>query len=326
VSESTEATHYQIELTSRQVLAALVVLLVCLFAAFFAGVWIGRNAEASSAAHTLASVDEVSRGGERFDFFGKTGDGEDAKPGGRGAAGSDRGAGAGEDLSASPTAAPAGQADLGPDPDDSELEGDQSAITDANPDALFHDEDTAAAGKPPAPGEKGARAARRRQAREERAKAAAEKAASAQQGAAQQSSAASPPVKNAAAATASTATGGPATAGGPAASAPASASAATAADKTAAAEKTTPADKTAASSDALHIQVLATADQSKAQALVARLTGAGFKTYIAPSNEGGRTVYRVRVGPITDRAVATKQAQELKSRWGLDSWISPGVP
>ena len=73
VNDSSEATHYQIELTSRQVLAALVVLLVCLFAAFFSGVWIGRNAEAGSAAHELASVDEVSRGGERFDFFSKTG-------------------------------------------------------------------------------------------------------------------------------------------------------------------------------------------------------------------------------------------------------------
>ena len=72
MNDSTEATHYQIELTSRQVLAALVVLLICLFAAFFSGVWIGRNAEADSAALELARVDEVARGGERFDFFSKT--------------------------------------------------------------------------------------------------------------------------------------------------------------------------------------------------------------------------------------------------------------
>ena len=72
MNDSSEATHYQVELTSRQVLAGLAVLLVCLFAAFFAGVVIGRNAEASSAASELASVDEVARGGERYDFFSKT--------------------------------------------------------------------------------------------------------------------------------------------------------------------------------------------------------------------------------------------------------------
>ena len=75
-----------------------------------------------------------------------------------------------------------------------------------------------------------------------------------------------------------------------------------------------------------HIQVLATSDRVKAEALVARLVDADFKAFIVPSNEGGRTVYRVRVGPFNDRAMAAGKAQELKSRWGLDSWISPGAP
>jgi cell division septation protein DedD len=75
-----------------------------------------------------------------------------------------------------------------------------------------------------------------------------------------------------------------------------------------------------------HIQVLATADRAKAEALVARLVDADFKAFIVPSNEGGRTMYRVRVGPFSDRTIAAGQAQELESRWGLDSWISPGSP
>ena len=85
--------------------------------------------------------------------------------------------------------------------------------------------------------------------------------------------------------------------------------------------------KPAAATDAgFHIQVLATSDRDKAEALVARLVDADFKAFIAPSNEGGRTMYRVRVGPFSDRAIAAGKAQELKSRWGLDSWISPGAP
>jgi hypothetical protein len=115
---------------------------------------------------------------------------------------------------------------------------------------------------------------------------------------------------------ASTAAGGSAAAGAPPPPANAAVRPAASAPATA--------DKTAASSDALHIQVLATADQAKAQALVARLVGAGFKAYIAPSDEGGRTVYRVRVGPITDRALATKSGAGAQVPLGLDSWISPG--
>ena len=98
MNDSTEATHYQIELTSRQVLAALVVLLICLFASFFSGVWIGRNAEADSAAHELARVDEVSRGGERFDFFSKTGTPHAAGAGPSGARRRDRAGRAGLPL------------------------------------------------------------------------------------------------------------------------------------------------------------------------------------------------------------------------------------
>ena len=75
-----------------------------------------------------------------------------------------------------------------------------------------------------------------------------------------------------------------------------------------------------------HIQVLATSDREKAEALVARLVDADFKAFIVPSNEGGRTMYRVRVGPFEDRAIAAGKAEELETRWGLDSWISPGAP
>ena len=304
MSDSGEATHYQIELTSRQVLAALVVILVCLFAAFFSGVWIGRNAEADSAANELARVDEVSRGGERFDFFSKTGTPHPAGAGPSGAATDETQPGE-PDFPSSPAGAAIDQGDFGPDPDDAEIaptEGDQASMTDADPDALFEGDEAAATDDDLAPPEEMGRGGRRR-----RAAARAEEEAN-------PDAAESEP----AAATATE------VAGGSARTAAAATPAAAAAKPAAAAEPAPPAPT--GDGPGFHIQVLATSDRDKAQALVARLVDADFKAFIVPSNEGSRTMYRVRVGPFSDRAMAAGKAQELKSRWGLDSWISPGAP
>jgi len=43
VSEQYEPSYYEIALTGRQVLVAFVILLICLVAAFFSGVWVGRG-------------------------------------------------------------------------------------------------------------------------------------------------------------------------------------------------------------------------------------------------------------------------------------------
>ncbi len=43
MSEQYEPSYYEIALTGRQVLAGFVILLVCLVAAFFSGVWVGRG-------------------------------------------------------------------------------------------------------------------------------------------------------------------------------------------------------------------------------------------------------------------------------------------
>jgi len=58
VSEQYEPSYYEIALTGRQVLVAFVILLVCLVAAFFSGVWVGRGgpggAGTAEAAETVA--------------------------------------------------------------------------------------------------------------------------------------------------------------------------------------------------------------------------------------------------------------------------------
>ena len=49
MSEGYEQSYYEIALTNRQVLVAFVVLLLCVLAAFFAGVWVGRGSPRSEA-------------------------------------------------------------------------------------------------------------------------------------------------------------------------------------------------------------------------------------------------------------------------------------
>jgi cell division septation protein DedD len=308
VNDSSEATHYQIELTSRQVLGGLVVLLVCLFASFFAGVWIGRNAEADSAANELARVDEVARGGERFDFFSQTG----APQGGAAGSAGDEAAPEAGDFPAAGAEASLDQGDFGPDPDDAELgagEGDHTAMAATDPEDLFAGDEAEPTGDELAPPEEMGRGGpptatgdgpgRRRRAA---ARAAEEETAAASEE--------RPPPPGLSAPRGEPATGTDAAAG-------------TGSTTAAAAPASKPA---AAAESGFHIQVLATSDRAKAEALVSRLVGADFEAFIVPSNEGGRTMYRVRVGPFSDRTIAAGKAQELESRWGLDSWISPGTP
>ena len=280
MNEPSEATHYQIELTSRQVLTALAVLLTCLFAVFFAGVWIGRSAAAEQAALELASVGEESRAEGQFDFFSQTtlpSEGGREEPARRSEEG---------DEPSRATAGPGDRSrpareemDFGPDPDDEELEP-------ANPESLFEDPAPSTDGEELPPPEEMGREARRR-----RAAARAE---------AQRSDA-----------TDESETEGE----DPAAD-----------DAAGAAVAAPPAQQAAPAESGFHIQVLATSDRQKAQALVERLVDADFKAFIAQASEGGRAVYRVRVGPFPDRALATRQAAELESRWGLESWISPTAP
>ena len=278
MNEPSEATHYQIELTSRQVLTALGLLLTCLFAAFFAGVWIGRSAAADAAALELASVDEIARADEQFDFFSRT----TLPPGSRadGPAGSAQSEGdddaetsSGRDSAYEPARPAAGERDaLGSAPAEDELEP-------VDPESLFEDPEAANGDDELPPPEEMGRGGRRRRA------AAREDAADVTATDPDDATEAAPP------------------------------------------DSPPPAPPSAApAASGFHIQVLATSDRRKAEALIARLVDADFKAFLVPSNEGSRTVYRVRVGPFPDRALATRQAADLESRWGLDSWISPGTP
>jgi hypothetical protein len=258
MSESIDSTHYQVALTNGQVLTAFGVLLGCILAAFFAGVWIGRGATGNELMQ-VANARAEEPDAKQFNFF--SGDSPADEP----AAGSADEASTPESTRPARTAAkPVAKA---PEPKrvaPTQRSSEPAATAAASP--------ARAETPPPEP-------MRRTGAVPSSAPSTPEAAPAAQP-------AAEPPPAKAETAVA--------------ASAPAQATA-----------------------DGFLIQVFASADQSKAQALVDKLVDADFNAFLAPTDTPGSEVYRVRVGPLPSREVAQRQAAEMKRRWGLESWISP---
>ena len=61
MSQSHEPSYYEIALTNRQVLVVFVVLLVCIVAAFFSGVWVGQKDSLPVPGPALAEADSGPR-------------------------------------------------------------------------------------------------------------------------------------------------------------------------------------------------------------------------------------------------------------------------
>lgn len=70
------------------------------------------------------------------------------------------------------------------------------------------------------------------------------------------------------------------------------------------------------------IQVFSSAEQSQAGDIRDRLTAAGYKAYLSPVAVGGRTMYRVRIGPFTSRAKAQEVAERVRKSHRLDTWVT----
>jgi DedD protein len=68
------------------------------------------------------------------------------------------------------------------------------------------------------------------------------------------------------------------------------------------------------------VQVGAFSAAETARKLVKDLGGAGYRAFVSPVRKGGKTLYRVRVGPEGDKAHAEQLAQRLKAR-GLPATV-----
>lgn len=65
------------------------------------------------------------------------------------------------------------------------------------------------------------------------------------------------------------------------------------------------------------VQVAALADPAKAHAMAVRLSEAGFPASVSPVHSGNKTLYRVRVGQVSNKAVAEALRQRLFEARGL---------
>lgn len=80
MSDQTELSYYEIALTGRQVMVAFVVVLVSLLAAFFAGVWVGRDDASELAEVPVEEMGEIGAAGdgvEELAFFEESSRGEE---------------------------------------------------------------------------------------------------------------------------------------------------------------------------------------------------------------------------------------------------------
>jgi cell division protein FtsN len=70
------------------------------------------------------------------------------------------------------------------------------------------------------------------------------------------------------------------------------------------------------------IQVFSSADKTQADSIRAKLSGGGQKAYLSPINRGGRTMYRVRIGPFKSRGDAQSVADKVRKGYKLDTWVT----
>jgi cell division septation protein DedD len=309
-----EPSYYEIALTNRQVVVAFIVLLVCLVAAFFSGVWIGREsstrafaqlaratppgAGSAAAGSGTPSTDGTAAAGaagagerpdgqalQEFKFFNdqKKKPAAEAHPGrqekGRAVAPPEPAAEATPERQESPrAAAPVAAVKAAP-----------PAATPSRPPA-----GAAGEGEPMPPAAAAGRSRR---------------AATAASAEPRPAPVAVRPVAEAAAPTAAVAP-----------IAPSSASSEGPREAKRPAEGPQPA---ALGAGSVVIQVFSSSDKAQAEKIRERLVKAGQEAFLSPIEKGGQTMYRVRLGPFPSREKAEKVADQVRREQKLDTWITP---
>jgi cell division septation protein DedD len=70
------------------------------------------------------------------------------------------------------------------------------------------------------------------------------------------------------------------------------------------------------------IQVFSSPEKDQAVRIRDRLVSGGHKAYLSPVEVGGRTMYRVRIGPFTARDKAQQVAEQVRKGYKLDTWVT----
>jgi len=86
-------------------------------------------------------------------------------------------------------------------------------------------------------------------------------------------------------------------------------------------ESTTKQDGTNEGESLLVLQVMSLSGREKADELVKQLTDLGYDAMIEPATSNGKTIYRVRLKPTTDRSLLERSAKDIESKLNLPSLI-----
>lgn len=81
-----------------------------------------------------------------------------------------------------------------------------------------------------------------------------------------------------------------------------------------------PASRPPAAKGSFAVQVGAFGSTQGADKVVRELHAAGFDAYVSPVQRSGKTLFRVRVGPVAERSRADSMAATLKGR-GLPATV-----
>ena len=276
-----EPSYYEIALTNRQVLVAFVILLVCVVGAFFAGVWVGRGGAPRQAGTVAASqVAQANPNGQplqELQFFS-------GKPGQSAPSAQPEAQPTAANPSTAVAPAPATAPSVSTSPNQS-LAADLSAKPEVTTAAPAGSEALSPVPQPP-PG------------------------SDAEPSATAAPATHAPPVTIAAnGAKPKTPSPSPAASTAPVTPTPATASGAPSAGATAgSASSSAPAAGKSPELTAgeMVVQVFSSADGEQAKKTLTRVNKGGYKAYLSPLLVGKQTMYRVRIGPFTDRAQARR--------------------
>lgn len=72
----------------------------------------------------------------------------------------------------------------------------------------------------------------------------------------------------------------------------------------------------------LVIQVFSSNNRQQAAQVAERLQSGGYPAALSPVEVDGRTMYRVRIGPYSDRQIAEGIADQVRREYRLETWIT----
>lgn len=73
------------------------------------------------------------------------------------------------------------------------------------------------------------------------------------------------------------------------------------------------------------VQLIASANEQKAQSIQREFTGEGYQVYVSPKVVAGQTLHRVQVGPYSTKADAYSMLESMRRRYLSNAYVSGAV-